>query len=464
MTDLSLSAFEPQPLAPDARDLAVLPNAPSERTLTEETLARLLHPPAWLGRAMWVTGLASLLLFAAVGYTLTTGIGVWGNDIPVAWGFAITNFVWWIGIGHAGTFISAFLLLLEQSWRTSINRFAEGMTLFALVQAGLFPLLHMGRAWFFYWLIPYPSSMGVWPQFRSSLTWDVVAVTTYLTVSVLFWYLGLLPDLATVRDRAPETWRRRVYGVLALGFYGSAATWRRHRLAYGLLAGLAAPLVVSVHSIVSMDFAIGVLPGWHSTLFPPYFVAGAILSGFAMVLTLIVPVRRLYRLEHVITTAHLEKMAKLVLVTSIIVTYSYAVEMYVAWLSADPFEHRLMLWVRPFGAYAALFWLQITCNCLLPQALWFRRVRRSAGALFVLSLFVQLGMWLERFVLIVTSQSHDFLPSSFHGYLPSLVDAAILAGTIAFFLFLFLTSLRFVPFIPLAELKALRHELQRGPA
>jgi molybdopterin-containing oxidoreductase family membrane subunit len=250
--------------------------------------------------------------------------------------------------------------------------------------------------------------------------------------------------------------------VLALGFYGSVATWRRHRLAYGLLAGLAAPLVVSVHSIVSMDFAIGLLPGWHSTIFPPYFVAGAILSGFAMVLTLLVPVRRLYRLEHVITTAHLEKMAKLVLVTSIIVTYSYSVEMYAAWLGGDPFEQRLQLWVRPFGAYRVLFWLKIFCNCVLPQVLWLRRVRRSAWALFVLSLFVQLGMWLERYVLIVSSQSHDFLPASFHGYLPSLVDGAILLGTIVFFLFLFLTSLRFVPFIPLAELKALRHDLNEG--
>ena len=424
----------------------------------------MLSPPAWLSKALWATGVGSGLLLLSVAYTLVTGIGVWGNDIPVAWAFAITNFVWWIGIGHAGTFISAFLLLLEQKWRTSINRFAEAMTLFALVQAGLFPLLHMGRPWFFYWLVPYPSTTGVWPQFRSSLTWDVVAVSTYLLTSVLFWYLGLLPDLACMRDRAQERWRRRAYGVLALGFYGSAATWERYRIAYGMLAGLAAPLVVSVHSIVSMDFAIGVLPGWHSTIFPPYFVAGAIFSGFAMVLTLLVPARRLYRLEHVVTLEHLDKMAKLVLVTSMIVTYAYLLEAYTAWYGGDPFDRRLALEVRPLGALAPLFWLQISCNCLLPQVLWSRRARRSPWLLFALSLLIQLGMWVERFVLIVSSQSADFLPSSFHGYRPSSVDAAILLGTICFFVFLFLGFLRLVPFVPISELKALRHELREPVA
>jgi molybdopterin-containing oxidoreductase family membrane subunit len=440
-------------------DRALLLGDSSDQALTDGLLGKVLEPPAWLGKALWVTGLASGLLVAAVGYTVVTGIGVWGNNIPVAWAFAITNFVWWIGIGHAGTFISAFLLLLEQKWRTSINRFAEAMTLFALVQAGLFPLLHMGRPWFFYWLVPYPSTGDIWPQFRSSLTWDVVAISTYLITSLLFWYLGLLPDLAALRDHAKERWRRRIYGVFALGFYGSVENWQRHRVAYGLMAALAAPLVVSVHSIVSMDFAIGVLPGWHSTIFPPYFVAGAIFSGFAMVITLLVPARRLYRLEQVVTISHLEKMAKLMLVTSVLVTYAYTVEIYSAWYGGDPFELRMYLRERPFGALAPLFWTQIACNCALPQLLWWRRMRRSPWALFALSLAIQLGMWLERFVLIVSSQRADFLPSSSHGYLPSSVDAAILLGTLVFFSFLFLGFLRLVPFIPVSELKALRHEL-----
>jgi Ni/Fe-hydrogenase subunit HybB-like protein len=443
---------------PEQRDL--LSRRSDDAAITAELLNKVLHPPRWLGPAIAVTGAGSLILLAAFTYTVTTGIGVWGNNIPIGWAFGITNFVWWIGIGHAGTFISAFLLLFEQKWRTSINRFAEGMTLFALAQAGLFPLLHMGRAWFFYWLIPYPSTMQVWPQFRSSLTWDVAAVTTYITVSVLFWYLGLIPDLAAMRDFAPERWRRRIYGVFALGWYGSAAAWKRHRIAYGLLAGLAAPLVVSVHSIVSMDFSIGVLPGWHSTIFPPYFVAGAIYSGFAMVLTLMIPARRLYKLEHVITTAHLDKMAKMLLVTGLIVTYAYAVEAYCAWVFGDSFDRHMLLQVRPRGPLAPLFWTVIACNCGSPLFLWSRRIRRSALALFLLSLSIQLGMWLERLMLIVSSESADFLPASAHGFKPSLVDGSLLCGTLFFFLFLFLVFLRFVPFIPVSEVKSLHYELR----
>ncbi|MBX3187870.1 MAG: polysulfide reductase NrfD [Labilithrix sp.] len=408
--------------------------------------------------ALAVTLLGSIVLFVAMAYTMTTGIGVWGNNIPIAWAFGITNFVWWIGIGHAGTFISAFLLLLEQKWRTSINRFAEAMTLFAVIQAAFFPLLHLGRPWFFYWLVPYPSTMTVWPQFRSALPWDVVAIATYFTISLLFWYLGLVPDLATMRDRAPERWRRRVYAVFALGWYGSAPNWHRWRIAYGLLGGVATPLVVSVHSIVSSDFAISLLPGWHSTIFPPYFVAGAIYSGFAMVLTLMVPARRLYRLERIITTRHLDAMAKLLLVTGLIVTFSYVVEIWSAWYSADVFEMATYLSVRPFGPYAWLFWIVIACNCGAPQLLWSARVRRSPTLLFALSIFIQIGMWAERFVLIVTSQHRDFLPSSWGLYVPSVVDYALLFGTIAFFLFLFLLFLRFVPFIPIAELKELGRE------
>ncbi|HEY2406737.1 MAG TPA: NrfD/PsrC family molybdoenzyme membrane anchor subunit [Polyangiaceae bacterium] len=440
----------------------LLLTAANDQALTDELLGKIFHPPPWLDRSILVTGLLSLILFSAIAYTLTTGIGTWGVTIPVAWGFAITNFVWWIGIGHAGTFISAFLLLLEQKWRVSINRFAEAMTLFALMQAAVFPLLHLGRAWFFYWLVPYPNEMHIWPQFRSSLTWDVAAVSTYFTVSLLFWYFGLIPDLAAARDRAPERWRRRAYGVFALGWSGSASDWHRHRISYGLLAGIAAPLVISVHSVVSMDFSIGILPGWHSTIFPPYFVAGAIYSGFALVLTLLIPVRRAYRLEHVVTTAHLEKMAIMLMITGLIVTYAYGVETYLAWLGGDPFEMNNALHVRPLGRYAFLTWLVVFCNCVAPQSLWLRFVRRSPLSLFVLSLVIQLGMWLERFVLIVSSQSADFLPSATHGFVPSLIDYALLGGTLCFFCFLFLLFLRFVPFIPISELKALRLELRRG--
>ena len=443
-----------------ADQVALLPRAQSDAELSAELLEKVLHPPRWLGTAIALTGACSAVLAACVVYTLLTGIGVWGNNIPVAWAFGITNFVWWIGIGHAGTFISAFLLLLEQRWRTSINRFAEAMTLFAVVQAGIFPLLHMGRAWFFYWLIPYPSTMGVWPQFRSSLTWDVAAVSTYLTVSFLFWYLGLIPDLAALRDYAPERWRRRLYAISALGWHGSATTWRTQRIAYGLLAALAAPLVVSVHSIVSMDFAIGVLPGWHSTIFPPYFVAGAIYSGFAMVLTLLIPARRLYRLEHLITTEHLDKMAKMLLVTGSLISYAYVVEIYLAWVGGDSFERHMLLWVRPRGPFAPLFWTVIACNCGSPLFLWSRRVRRSALCLFTLTLTIQLGMWLERLMLIITSLSADFLPTIAHGYRPTVIDGALLVGTLSFFLFLFLLFLRFVPFIPVSELKALQFELR----
>jgi molybdopterin-containing oxidoreductase family membrane subunit len=449
------------PTAPVTEGAVLLGN-PTDEALTDELLDKVLRPPRWMIPALLVTGSGTLVLFAAIAYTLVTGIGVWGNNIPVAWAFDITNFVWWIGIGHAGTFISAFLLLLEQTWRTSINRFAEGMTLFAVMQAGLFPLLHLGRAWFFYWLIPYPSTMDVWPQFRSSLPWDVVAVTTYFLVSLMFWYLGLVPDLAALRDRAPELWRRRVYGVFALGWSGSAHQWSKYRIAYGLLAGLATPLVISVHSIVSMDFAIAQLPGWHSNVFPPYFVAGAIYSGFAMVLTLMIPARRLYRLEHVITTSHLDSMGRMLVLTGSIVTYSYIAEIFSAWYSNDRYEMFTYLVDRPFGPYAWGFWSVIVCNCGTPLFLWSKRLRTNARVLFVASLFIQFGMWMERFMLIVTAESHDFLVSSWRMYRPTVVDGAILAGSISFFLFLFLLFLRFVPFIPVSELKAMKHELQEG--
>jgi molybdopterin-containing oxidoreductase family membrane subunit len=430
-------------------------------SLTDELLSKMLDPPRWMTPALALTFVGSLGLFGAVTYTVITGIGVWGNNIPNGWAFAITNFVWWIGIGHAGTFISAFLLLLEQKWRASINRFAEAMTLFALLQAGLFPVIHLGRPWFAYWLLPYPSTMSVWPQFRSALTWDIVAVSTYFTVSLLFWYLGVIPDLATMRDRAPGLWRRRAYAIAALGWKGSAHNWHRWRIGYGLLAGIATPLVVSVHSVVSSDFATGLLPGWHSSIFPPYFVAGAIYSGFAMVVMLLVPVRRLYRLEHVITARHLDNIAKMLLVMGWIVLYAYVAELFAAWYSSDRFEEYTHLVDRPTGPYAWLFWTVILCNCVSVQALWSVRARRNPLALFVVATFVQVGMWCERLMIIVGAESRDFLPSSWHPYRPTLIDLSLLLGSISFFLFLFLLFLRFVPFIPIAELKSLRHELAK---
>jgi Ni/Fe-hydrogenase subunit HybB-like protein len=440
-------------------DLPVLRGRPGNAELTN----RLLTPLWTKSRGWWllfgVTGLGSLWLAVTVTYTVVTGIGVWGNNIPVAWAYAIINFVWWIGIGHAGTFISAFLLLLNQHWRASINRIAEAMTLFALINAGLFPLLHLGRPWFFYWLLPYPTRMSVWPQFKSALPWDVAAVATYFTVSLLFWYLGLVPDLATARDRAPTIRRRRVYGIFALGWRGSARQWHHYRIAYLLLAGVATPLVISVHSVVSLDFSISQLPGWHSTIFPPYFVVGAIYSGFAMVLLLVLPVRRLFGLEDIVTERHLDNMAKLLLATGLMLAYSYIVEVFIAWYSGDIYERYTYLTARPFGPYSVIFWAMIVANVLTPQLFWFRRLRTSVPVLFAASLVILAGMWTERFIIIVTSLNRDFLPSSWHFYSPTWVDWSILFGTVSFFCLLFLLFIRFVPFVALHEMKQLRHEL-----
>ncbi len=440
----------------------VLLRRESDLAMTERLLSPLWVRWPWYKYAIGLTGLGTVVLAFAVTYTVITGIGLWGNNIPVAWAFAIINFVWWIGIGHAGTFISAILLLLEVHWRTSINRFAEAMTLFAIIQAGLFPLLHLGRPWFFYWLIPYPSEMGIWPQFRSSLPWDVVAVTTYFTVSLLFWYMGLLPDLATARDRAPMLWQRRLYGIFALGWRGENTHWRHYRITYLVFGGLATPLVLSVHTNVSFDFAIAQLPGWHSAIFPPYFVAGAIYSGFAMVLQLMIPARAIFKLHDVVTKNHLDNMAKMLLVTGWVVTYTYLVEPFLAWYSGNQYEEYVQLVDRPLGPYAWVFWGVIFCNCISVQALWSKRWRTSPVLLFLVCCFVQLGMWSERFMLIITSLHRDFLPSSWRIYTPSWIDWTILGGTCCFFLFLFLLFLRFVPFIPIAELKELRHELARS--
>src|SRR6476660_8479016 len=356
--------------------------------------------PLW-----WFVGFAiSFVLFQLMLLAITNlvfvGIGLWGVNVPVAWGIDILNFVWWIGIGHAGTLISAILLLLRQKWRTSINRFAEAMTLFAVAQAGMYPIFHLGRPWLMYWLFPYPNTMGVWPQFRSPIMWDVFAVSTYATVSFLFWFVGLIPDLATLRDRSQSRAGRVIYGMLAMGWRGSAHHWHRYDTAYMLLAGLATPLVVSVHTVVSFDFAIAIVPGWHTTIFPPYCVAGAIYSGFAMVLTLAIPIRWVYQLEDFITMRHLQNMAKVMLVTGLIVAYGYGTEAFIAWYSGDKYEGFVPM-NRMFGPYAVAYWSLILCNVLTPQLLWFKKIRTSVPLLFVISLIVNTGMWLERFVIIV---------------------------------------------------------------
>jgi Ni/Fe-hydrogenase subunit HybB-like protein len=413
-------------------------------------------------RGWWFGFLVAFLFFIilniGISLVLAIGVGVYGVNIPVAWGFAITNFVWWIGIGHAGTLISAFLLLMRQAWRQSINRFAEAMTLFAVACAGMFPLIHLGRPWLFYWLFPYPDTMGVWPQFRSPLVWDVFAVSTYATISLLFWFVGLIPDLATLRDRAKKRIAQIVYGVLALGWRGSARHWRHYEMASLLLAGLATPLVVSVHTVVSFDFTIAIVPGWHSTIFPPYFVAGAIYSGFAMVLTLAIPLRKFYGLEDFITLRHLDNMAKMMLATGLIVSYGYLMETFMAFYSGNRFD-RYMIVNRMFGPYAPVYWLLITCNIAIPMTLlWSRRIRRNVLALFLLSLVVQTGMWTERFIIVVTSLHRDFTPSAWGMFYPTMVDWAILFGSIGLFFTLFYLFIRYLPMISIFEMRGLVHK------
>ncbi|REJ79407.1 MAG: hydrogenase [Acidobacteria bacterium] len=397
---------------------------------------------------------AQLLLLTTL-YLVTTGVGVFANNQPVAWAFPIINFVWWIGIGHAGTLISAILLLLNQKWRTSINRFAEAMTLFAVACAGLFPILHTGRPWLAYWLLPYPNTMGMWPQFRSPLMWDVFAVSTYATVSLLFWYVGLIPDIATLRDRAKNKFFRYIYGLLSWGWRGSARHWHRYEIAYLLLAGLSTPLVLSVHSIVSLDFSVAQLPGWHATIFPPYFVAGAIFAGFAMVLILTIPLRVWYNMKDLITDRHLIYMGKVMLATGLIVCYGYAMEAFFAWYSAAEYEV-YMMYNRMFeGPYWWSYWLLILCNGISIQFLWFKRFRESPFWLFVISVVVSVGMWLERFVIIVTSLQRDFLPSSWGMYAPTIFDWTMYIGTIGFFFALIFLFVRFLPVISIFEVRTL---------
>jgi Ni/Fe-hydrogenase subunit HybB-like protein len=410
----------------------------------------------------WLFGFAIgfsllMLLMVAVSYLFIKGVGIWGINIPIGWGFAIVNFVWWIGIGHAGTLISAILLLLRQRWRTSINRFAEAMTLFAVACAGLFPLLHMGRPWLAQYLAPYPNVMWLWPQFRSPLVWDVFAVSTYLTVSLMFWFVGLIPDLATLRDRAKNRAAQIIYGVFAMGWRGSAVHWHRYEVASLLLAGLATPLVVSVHTVVSFDFAVAQIPGWHTTIFPPYFVAGAIYSGFAMVMTLAIPIRKFYNLGDFITMRHLDNMAKVMLATGLIVAYGYMMETFMGFYSGNPFDQFVIV-NRMTGPYAIVYWSLIACNIAIPQLLWAPRIRSNVAALFVIALVINVGMWLERFVIVVISLSRDFLPSSWGMYYPTRWDWATYIGTIGLFLTLLYLFIRFLPMISIYEMRALVEE------
>ncbi len=433
-------------------------------TITDKISSIVLTRPASMG---WVVGfgagfLVTMMLLYALGYLFIKGTGIWGINIPIGWGFAIVNFVWWIGIGHAGTLISAILLLLRQSWRNSINRFAEAMTLFAVSCAGIFPLVHTGRPWVAYWMFPYPNTMNYWPQFRSPLLWDVFAVSTYFTISLLFWFIGLIPDLATLRDRAENKYARMSYGLLAMGWRGSARHWARYESAYLLLAGLATPLVLSVHTVVSFDFAVAIVPGWHTTIFPPYFVAGAIYSGFAMVLMLAIPIRKIYSLEDFITDRHLQNSAKVMLATGWIVAYGYTIEAFDGWYGGNRYDQTL-LWNRLHGPYAGLYYMLLICNIFIPQLLWFRKMRTNPVWLFLISFVILVGMWLERFVIIVISLSRDFVTSSWGMYYPTRWDFITFFGTIGMFLTAMFLFVRILPMISIFEMRTLLPEAEVKP-
>jgi molybdopterin-containing oxidoreductase family membrane subunit len=397
------------------------------------------------------------MMLNTIAYLVLKGIGIWGNNIPVGWAFDIINFVWWIGIGHAGTLISAILLLLRQNWRNSINRFAEAMTLFAVACAALFPALHTGRPWVDYWLFPLPNTMGMWPNFRSPLMWDVFAVNTYALVSAIFWFIGLVPDFATLRDRADAKWKQFIFGILSMGWRGDARHWHRYETAYLLLAGISTPLVLSVHTIVSFDFSIGIVPGWHATIFPPYFVAGAVYAGFAMVLSIGLPLIKFYHLEDFITKRHIRNMCKVMLATGLIVVYGYFMELFMAFYSGSTWEE-FMMKNRMSGPYGWSYWALMLCNFVVPQLLWSKKFRDNQVVIFVVCMFINVGMWLERFVIIVTSLNRDFLPSSWRMYYPTIFDFSMFFGTIGFFLTLMFLFIRFVPMIPIFEMKVLLPE------
>lgn len=428
--------------------------SPPLRQVTDDICGPLERGPG----PLWVAGFSLSLFALAIGLIMVaqevvTGVGTWGVNRTVGWAWGITNFVFWVGIGHAGTLISAILLLMRQRWRTSVNRSAEAMTLFAVMCAGIFPLIHMGRPWLAWWILPYPNTRGpLWVNFRSPIVWDMMAVGTYFTVSLLFWYYGLLPDLATVRDRAKEGIRKRVFGFFSLGWNGSARTWRRYEKGYLLLAGLATPLVFSVHTVVSFDFAVTLVPGWHSTIFPPYFVCGAIFSGFAMVLSLTVVARKVMGFERYITPKHLDSMCKITLLTSLIVALAYLTELFIAWYSVNPYE-RFMSVNRFLGPYRHEYWVMLVCNVAVPQLFWFGWIRRNPVAIFLISIAINLGMWLERFIIVVTSLHRDFLPSSWTTYSPTYVEVGILLGSFGLFFTGFFLFCRFVPMISMSEVK-----------
>jgi Ni/Fe-hydrogenase subunit HybB-like protein len=445
MSDAHLSSLR-VPLITEERTLA---------QLTDDIIAPMQRAPS---RAWWLAFLVSFSMLAvglgAIGYQVTTGIGTWGLDKTIGWAFDITNFVFWVGIGHAGTLISAILFLFRQKWRTSINRSAEAMTLFAVMCAALFPLIHMGRPWLAFWVFPYPNTRGsLWVNFRSPLLWDVFAISTYFTISAVFWYFGLIPDLATIRDRLKSGLKKTVFRALSFGWTGSNRTWSHYETVYLLLAGLATPLVLSVHTIVSMDFATSVIPGWHTTIFPPYFVAGAVFSGFAMVLTLLIITRKVLGMEHLITIRHLENMCKVIIVTGGIVSVAYGTEFFIAWYSGNPYERYTFI-NRAFGPYAWAYWTMVTCNVVSPHVFWFKKARTTPWIIFIMSLVVNVGMWFERFVIIVTSLHRDYIPSSWSMYTPTWVEAATLMGTFGLFFTLFLLFTRVLPIISIGEVKA----------
>ena len=457
MVNLASTAL-PEEICPPA-----LVQGPTEFNQVTEIVAGVAErkPP----RAWYIAFTIALSLLGPLGccvaYLFWEGVGVWGNNQPVAWGWPIVNFVFWVGIGHAGTLISAVLFLFRQNWRTSINRFAEAMTIFAVMCAGLFPGIHVGRPWFAYWLFPLPNQMDMWPNFRSPLVWDLFAVGTYATVSLLFWYIGMIPDLATFRDRSVTKIRKVLYGIFSLGWTGSNRAWHRYEKAYLLLAALATPLVLSVHSVVSFDFATAQLPGWHTTIFPPYFVAGAIFSGFGMVITLMVPARQLFGLKDLVTMRHLENMCKVIMATGMMVGYAYGMEFFISWYSGNPYEGFVFI-NRAFGNYYWAYWIMVSCNVIFPQLFWFKKIRRNVWAMWIIAVLVNVGMWFERFVITVSSLSRDFLPGSWHYFKPTIIDILTFAGSFGLFFTLFLLFCRYLPVIAISEIKNVMPEAHPG--
>ncbi len=438
----------------------VVEGNPSLSSINESIIKPLESKPT-RGWYIAISISLTMLLIGAIslGVTLWKGVGVWGVNQPVGWGFDIVNFVFWVGIGHAGTLISAILFLLRQRWRTSIARFAEAMTIFAVMCAGLFPLIHTGRPWLDGYLLPYPNQHALWVNFTSPLLWDVFAVSTYFTVSLVFWYIGLIPDLATLRDRTTNKILKTIYSILSLGWRHSGRHWQHYEMAYLILAGFATPLVLSVHTIVSFDFAVSIMPGWHTTIFPPYFVAGAVFSGFAMVQNVLIIIRKVFRIEHIITLDTLEKMNKVMLATGMMVGYAYAMEFFIAWYSGNPIEQFVFL-NRALGPYAWAYWTMVTCNVLFPQLFWFRKFRRSIPVMFIVAVFVNVGMWFERFVIVVTTLSRDYLPSSWGMYIPSIYDIGILIGSFGLFFTLIFLFIRTLPVVSIAEVKAVLNSSQ----